>query len=188
MPEIVIADLPAATRARFGSDDAAQAALDAVLAAARRYCGWHVHPARTESLVLDGPGGHVLDLPSLMLTDVVHVLEDGRELDVNTLDWATSGPHGARIMKRSNWTARYRGVTATITHGYDEAPDWVRSIIEMVDSLSMGSVGSDGGPLKRKTVDDVTLEWFDFGAGANVAVYSTAAVLDAYKIEGVLFV
>lgn len=189
MPEIGLADLPAATRARFGSDDAAQAALDAVLAAARRYCGWHVHPERTEDLVLDGPGGYVLDIPTMRLVDVDNVIEDGEDLYVPNLDWSVGGPHGARITKRGGrWTNRYQAITATITHGFDDAPDWRKAIIDMVDSLSYGAASGDSGPLKRKTVDDVTYEWLDTGAAGVGAVYATSNVLDAYRLEPVLFV
>ena len=64
MPELAPSDLPAATLAKFADADAAQAAINAALVAARRFCGWHVSPVREDDeLVLDGPGGSVLSLP-----------------------------------------------------------------------------------------------------------------------------
>ncbi len=192
MAELAVGDLPAATRARFGSDAAAAAALDAVLAAARRHCGWHVSPARTEEITLDGPGGCILDIPTRRLTDVDGVTESGTDLDVDTLNWSTDGPHGARITKASGarWTDQYRAIVVDITHGFTEAQaaDWRRAIIDMVDAVSYESSAGSDRPLKRKRVDDTENEWFDFTAAADKAVYSSATVLDGYQIPGVLFV
>jgi hypothetical protein len=48
MPELDTSDLPAAVLARFADDNAAQDAIDAALAAARRHCGWHVSPPKPD--------------------------------------------------------------------------------------------------------------------------------------------
>lgn len=193
MAEIGPGDLSAATLARFGSSNAAQAAINAVLAAARRYCGWHVSPVRSETVVIDGPGGCVLDLPTRKLSALTSVSESGAALTVSALDWSADGPHGARVQKQSGarWSNRYRSISAVITHGFteSEAADWRRAIIDMVDAVSYESIGADGGPLKRKRVDDTEYEWFDYFAGAaDRAVYSSATVLDGYRLPGVLFV
>lgn len=192
MAEIATTDLSAATLARFGSEEAAQAALDAVLAAARRYCGWHVSPIREgDELTLDGPGGGVLDLPTRKLNALTEVVEGGTTLDVTKLDWAQDGPHGAPVRKQSGarWSCRYRSIVVTIDHGFTEAEaaDWRKAIIDMANTVSYTSATSSDA-LKRKRVDDVEYEWFDFASAAGDAVYSVSAVLDSYRISEVLFV
>lgn len=195
MAEIAITDLSAATLARFGSDEAAQAALDAVLVAARRYCGWHVSPARTaDELTLDGPSGQILDLPTRKLNALTSVSESGATLDVSTLDWSEDGPHGAPVRKQSGarWSCRYRSIVATVDHGFSEAEaaDWRKAIIDMVNTVSYSytSASTSEDALKRKRVDDVEYEWFDFASAAGEAVYTVSSVLDGYRLPEVLLV
>lgn len=187
MAEIGLSDLASATKTRLGGDVPAQAALDAVLVAARRHCGWHVSPVKTgDVLTLDGPGIGALDLPTGKLNALTSVVENGTSLDVARLDWSKTGV----VRKQSGawWSSRYRSIVAIITHGFTEAEavDWRRTIIAMVDAVSYASaaVGEDG-PLKRKKVDDVEYEWFD--AAAEQALLSVSAVLDAYRLPEVLF-
>lgn len=188
MAEIATSDLSAATLARFGSEEAAQAALDAVLVAARHYCGWHVSPVIEDAeLILDGPGISVLDLPTKRLTALTEVVEVSTELDVAKLDWSENG--AVRKQSGSAWSNRYRSIEVVIDHGYTEAEaaDWRKAIIDMVNIVSYSaSTSSDG--LKRKKVDDVEYEWFDFASAAGDAVYSVSAVLDRYQLPRVLFV
>lgn len=194
MAEIAITDLSSATMARFGNDnDVAQAALDAVLVAARHHCRWHVSPVRSDDeITLDGPSVSVLDLPTRKLNDLTSVVELGASLDVTKLDWATDGPHGAPVRKQSGacWSNRYRSIVVTMDHGFTEAEaaDWRRAIVSMVDSISYLYVGSGGNAgLKVKKVDDIQYEWFDFASAADKAVYSVESVLDAYRIHEVMF-
>jgi hypothetical protein len=193
--EIATTDLSAATLARFGSTSAAQAAINAVLAAARRYCRWYVSPVKTGDVVtLDGPVGCVLDLPTRKLSALTSVVEAGTTLDVTKLDWSADGPHGAPVRKQSGarWSSRYRSIVVTMTHGFTEAEaaDWRKAIIDMVNTVSYSYVAASASDdaLKRKRVDDVEYEWFDFASTAGQAVYTVSSVLDAYRIPEVLFV
>jgi len=159
--ELAPADLPAAVRARFADDTAAQAAINEVLAAARRYCGWHVSPVQVDQVFeLDGPGGHVLSLPTLSLNAVASVTELGVAVDVTMLD--RSRRKGTLTKQFGRWTGRDGAITATVTHGYTEAEasDWRRGVIAVVDARSQPMLRDDSG-LKRKHVDDVEYEWFE---------------------------
>lgn len=188
MAEVGIEDLPVDIRERFADDDAAQAAIDAVLAAARRYCGWHVSPVKTgDVLTLDGPGSCVLDLPTRRLSAVTSVTEDGASLDVTKLNWSSTGV----VRKRSGaaWSGWYRSIVATITHGYaeEEAADWRKAIVDMVTEISYAvsnTSGETSGPLKRKRVDDTEEEWSD---RSDEAVYLVGNVLDEYRLQTVMF-
>lgn len=161
MAEIAPGDLPAAVLARFADNAAAQDAIDTVLAAARRYCGWHVSPVKTdEAIDMDGPGGRVLSLPTLNLLSVASVTELGVSLDVTTLD--RSRRKGTLTKPWGYWSCRDGSIVATVTHGYTEAEaaDWRRAVITMVGKWSQGTT-RDGGDMKRKKVDDVEYEWFE---------------------------
>lgn len=160
MTELAPSDLPASVRALFATDDEAQAAINAVLAAARRYCGWVVSPvAEDVDLVVDGPGGRVLSLPTLNLIELGMVDEDGTE-------WTPADLRASRlglVRKRSGgcWTGAYSAITATITHGYTEAEaaDWRRAVVQLVGRRAQSS--RDSADLKRKKIDDVEYEWFE---------------------------
>lgn len=161
MAELTAGDLPASTLARFADNDAAQAAIDAALAAARRYCGWYVSPVQTDvDITLDGPGGRVLSLPTLNLLSVSSVDDDG--IAYVTADLRASRRGLVTKRQRGHWSPHYGSITATITHGLTEAEaaDWRAAIVKIVDAWARTSQ-RDGIDMKRKRVDDVEYEWFD---------------------------
>lgn len=188
MAELGPTDLPAAVRARFADDTAAQAAIDAALAAARRYCGWHVTPERTDTnLELDGPGGGVLSLPTLNLISIASLTENGEPVDVPSLD--KSRRKGTLTKRYGCWTARDGAITITMTHGFTEteAASWRAAVLELVDRMSatVGAVSGTSGPLVEKTVDDVTLRWMTaIGVQDNQNLFSMLnhELLDPYRI------
>lgn len=158
-------------------DDETQRQLDAALAYARNYCGWHVTPGQTEqSLTVDGPGATVLTLPTLALSALTAVTEDGVELDVDTIDWSARG----MLVKTSGlpWTARFRGITVTITHGFATAPDFDAAILAAIDRGGFAS----GDTADLKVIGPFQYETSGLAAGA---IFSDAemAVLDRYRLE-----
>lgn len=179
MAELAHSDLPAATLALFANTTAAQAAIDTALAAARRYCGWHVSPVRTNAEVtVDGPGGRVLSLPTLNLVSVSEVDDDGVTVDSADLRVSRIGV----VSKRSGgcWSAEFGAITATITHGFTEteASDWRAAIVSIVDARARATT-RDSGDLKRKRVDDVEYEWFESLVSSNSEL---AAKLAQFRI------
>ena len=91
--------------------------------AVREYCQWHVAPSVTQTLTLDGPGGSLLMLPSLRVTDVAEVTNDGTALA--DPEWSASG-----MIRARRWSSRFRGVSVTLTHGYDECPEDILAVLE----------------------------------------------------------
>lgn len=188
MAELAPADLPTVVRARFASDPAAQAWIDAALDEARRYCGWHVSPLRTdESLDLDGPGGCVLSLPTRNLVSVTSVTELGTALDLTKLD--RSRRKGTLTKQFGRWTGRDGSITAVVTHGFTEAEaaGWRKAVLELVDRMSsmVGAVNGTSGPMVEKTVDDVTYKWqTTVGDPGNQALFSliNRELLNPYRI------
>lgn len=148
--------------------------LGAALAAARSYCGWHVIGERTVTMTLDGPGSPLLVLPTLRLTDIAALTEDGQIIDPLTLEWSELG----LVYKaaRARWTRRYRGITATITHGFTEAADFNNAIVSMVDRLSQGQ----GGP---EVVGPFQFPGAPAAASGAVFTGIEKALLDQYRLE-----
>ena len=101
--------------------------------AVRDYCGWHIAPSITEEVTVDGSGGALLLLPTLRLTDLASITNDGRL--VANPEWSQTG------MVRGSWTGKFRGVVANMTHGFDECPAEVVAVIrEMVDGQARTGV------------------------------------------------
>lgn len=163
MSELTTDDVAAFTNNRLDAESGETARLlAAALAAARRYCGWHVSPVREDDeLDVDGPGGRVLSLPTLNLIEVSELVECGVSVDVSKLD--VSRRKGC-VVKQSGgcWTSRYGAITATVTHGFteDEGADFRHGVLLLVD-LKSREGQRDSSDLKRKKIDDVEYEWFE---------------------------
>lgn len=187
MPELTTADVEEFTRGRLADDDpVVQDILDAALVRARNYVGQHVSPVIEDDVVtLDGPGGTDLFLPTGKIGSVASVVENGTTLD--SADYVVSA-NVPRMLYRKNgcWTRQYAGITVTYTHGFseDEAADWRRAILMMVDRMSreqQSGARSDQDMLRKK-VDDVEYQWVDWGSAADRAITSVESILDHYQL------
>ncbi|QLF83986.1 head-to-tail adaptor [Gordonia phage Upyo] len=110
--------LTAETLGLDGTIPNVQSGIDRAVAYVRRVAGWHVFPLVEDTIVVDGEGGHVLTLPTLHVTDLSEITEHGTVLHPDTYEWSATGD-----VKRLGrcWTTRWRGITVTLTHGYDTA-------------------------------------------------------------------
>lgn len=162
MAELTAADLSTFTGGRLPNNSATTDLLNAALAAARRWCGWHVSPVLTGDVVdMDGPGGQVLSLPTLNLTAVTGLTENGVAVDVTKVD--VSRRKGC-VYKQSGrcWSNRFGAISATITHGFTEleAADWRRAVLELADRMSkQESSERDTDDMIMKQIDDVQYQW-----------------------------
>lgn len=194
--DITVGDVEQFTGGRLLASDAeVQRMLDAALATARRYTGWHVSPVITDDVVvLDGPGSRILQLPTRKLRGITEIVENTVDLDLTKLTWSATGA----VRKKSDafWTCAYRSITATIDHGYTaaEAADWRQAILSMVDEMSFvpatvsGSAAGDAG-LVRKKVAEVEYQWGDgMGTLAERALFSVRNILDDYRLLPVMLV
>lgn len=129
MPLVTIAQFAGYLRRDLNDLDAytAQLCLDGAAGLAVDYCEWHIAPSVTEDVTLDGSGTRIQPVPTLMLTELNAVTENGNAVDPDAVDWSANGI----LEKRSGgcWTRRRRGVVADITHGYDTTPSWVVTLI-----------------------------------------------------------
>lgn len=160
-------------------DERCQAVLDAVSASIRREAGWHIWPVvQDHELVLDGPGGRKLALPTMNLLDLQSISELGRDLDVEEeIDWSAIG----LVMKVNGvWTNRYRKIRAKITHGYPEAAD----LAWLACSLAARGLSSPMGAT-REQAGAISITWATPQSGVGgglVPLTSEQAVMDRYKL------
>ena len=165
--------------------------LAAALGWARRYCRWHVWPRRTEEIVVDGSGAEVLQLPSLRVAAIESVTEapswrgsspaadpvvlaEGRDFT-----WSAAG----MLRKRSGrWTAEFRGVTVSLTHGFDA--EEVSDLLGVVAQAAVRSANLAGGEIARVGSIGFQSTPGAAAAGGSAFLQSEYAVLDQFRLNG----
>lgn len=185
MPELTPADVQTFTRGRLSATDpVVQDILDAALVRARNYVEWHVSPVlENVAITLDGPGGRQLFLPTKRIVSLTSIVENGTA--VSPSGYVISADIANMVYRKNGcWTREYAGIVVTCTHGFDEdeAADWRRAIMLMVDRMSReqqtGARSDDDLVIKK--VDDVQYQWADWSASASRALTSVEAILDKY--------
>lgn len=160
--------------------------LDAASAAVRGYCGWHIAPSLTETLTLDGSGGQVQTLPTLHLTDVTEVLQNGTAVDLATVQWSAAG----YLWRPCAWSTPgcigaplLRGVTVAIVHGYTPVP---AELVAVVCSVAARAAVSPTGVVREQTGPfSVTYSQTAPNTAGGVALLpAETAILDRYRIPG----
>lgn len=152
--------------------------LNAAVDVVRNYCEWHVFPRRTDTVVLDGPGGELLALPSAYVVAVTSVSESGTSLVEGTdFEWSASG----RLRKLSGvWTERYRSISVTMQHGYDAAPDLLATIYAIATraaSSPQGATVDGAGPFSFSAAQ------LSSGSGGGLGLFAhEKAILDRYAL------
>lgn len=147
------------------------AAWSRACAAVRAYCGWHVAPSVTESITLDGSGTQFLMLPSLRVTDITAITEDGSTADATQYQWSATG----QLWRSWPWSGNFRSVVVDLTHGYDSCPEEILGVLE--EAASRGTAGtavSQVGQVRMGGVAGVP--------GAVSFLMEQKAVLDRYRI------
>lgn len=165
LPDLLsISEVPAGITA-----DALSAACDAV----RDYCGWHIAPSFTETRTIDGPGGDLLVLPTLYLTDLKDVTSDGQAVD--DPEWSQSG-----MVRRRCWSRKFRGIEVTMTHGYDTCPEALKGVV-----VSMAARGTAGPGASMTVAGPFTMTYGSaMQGGATGFLEAHRTVLDRYRLPG----
>lgn len=195
MAELTAEDVEDFTKGRLEDDGGTGEVtrmLNAALVAARRYVGWHVSPVReNDELIVDGPGGRRLQLPTRNIIAIVSIEEDGTAVD-SALYVKSADVPGLVVRRSGRWTCEPSGIAATVDHGFteDEAADWRQAILTMVDQMSQVPKDDSGsGRLVRKRVDDVEYEWSDseMSGLAGDSLFTVSHILDSYSRQPVYF-
>lgn len=162
-------DVQQATQGRLlQSDPETQRILDATLAKARRFCGWHVSPVRQDTVILDYPTRNTLILPTLKVVSLDAISVDGVAVDLNNVRRSREAPGVIGTKDGRPWGTYlpcadpgYGAISVTFTHGFTaaEAADFRDAVLRAIDTASM-QVGAGGdGPLEEIKVDDVSYRW-----------------------------
>jgi hypothetical protein len=165
--DLAVADVEAYTGGRMLASDAeTQRALDAALARVRRFCGWHVSPARTETLTVDCPWSSLLILPTMKIRSITSITVDGNAVDLTTVRTSADAPGCLETVNFQPWggyrtDSGFGRVAVALSHGFSaaEAADFRQAVLELIDSTSLQKGTGGSGPLVEKKVDDVTYRW-----------------------------
>jgi hypothetical protein len=130
--------------------------LDSAAGQIRDECGWHIAPTVTETVTLATGGGRVVLLPSLNVSTVVSVTDDGGV----ALDGWKVTPNGV-IRRSSNWP---EVIVVQFTHGFPSCPASLKAVIAerakdirdagrvKAESLASRSVALDLGSSRSESV------------------------------------
>lgn len=152
--------------------------LNAANQAIRTECGWHVAPIITEELVLDGPGGTSLLVPSKRVRQVLSAKSDG----VDVTDRVKFSRRAGVLSLSSGWSCDVGSIELEIEHGYDvaEVPDVAALIVTLTKraassgSIIQQSIGS--ASVRLATARD--------GSVAGVPLFeSEKAILAPYRLN-----
>lgn len=155
-----------------GMDEAAWAAA---ISAIRGYCRWHIAPNLPETVTVDGSGAGVLLLPTLHLTEVTSITNDGTAVDDLTV--VQRSEMGALKITSGTWSEKYGGVVAVIEHGYDFFP---QELLAVARSLA----SSPGTPALQLTSGPHSIQLSEAGqAGPSALQPLHKEILDRYRIR-----
>ncbi|MEU0871646.1 hypothetical protein [Nocardia brasiliensis] len=158
--------------------DLEQARLDGVIGDIRDYCGWHIAPAVAATITLDGSGADIVQIPTLRLSAVASVAENGVVIPATEYEWSADGSIRRLPLGRC-WTNRYRGVVVECTHGYAEVPAAIVSVVLDATSSTLAAPLGSGGETPEK------MGPFEFGGTKGAGAFTAAQlrVLDRYRVN-----
>jgi hypothetical protein len=185
--EQVIARLKRRALPKVLTDEEAADALDQAMGSVRGYCGWHVWPSQEVTETVDGRGGSMVPVASLMVTDVAAV-ETRTPGDMSADAWSAAAgwdfSEGGWLLASGCWPDGPRTIRTTYTSGYDEVPDDIAAVLvglaarteKMPAGVSSESAG--GESISYATYGTST----DSGQGGMLTT-AERAILDRYSLE-----
>ena len=118
---------------RGGDPDLVVAAAEG---AVRSYCGWHIAPARTETVTAMSDGGGALVLPTMQVRDVTAVRQLTTDGPVVDDAWRATPRLAAGVLLRTSDCWKYGGIyEVDCTHGYADVPPEVRAVVLDIANL-----------------------------------------------------
>ncbi|KQY58319.1 hypothetical protein ASD11_01235 [Aeromicrobium sp. Root495] len=155
------------------------AAVQRAQRAVRSYCGWHIAPAFTETLKLDGDGSNLLFLPSLKIGEIVSVVTDGRVVDLDQVDDSEAG---YLQLNAGCWSPRPGKTFVVLTHGYENAPE---DVVAVVTAVAARAIDSPSGRTREHAGEiDVGFALVGTGVSGGIALLEhEKAILDRYRVS-----
>lgn len=152
-----------------------------VTEAARAYCGWHIAPTITETIILDGSGDRTILLPSLRVVEVTSVKNLGVEVSLtDTTRWDWSRLTGVLRLYYEPFPWQLGSVEVEMRHGFDSCPTDLLDVCATVAARADMDVASMTGRFMAGP--------FQYDSSAEVRSGLTAftdlqtRVLDRYRI------
>lgn len=152
--------------------------LNAANQAIRTECGWHVAPIITEELVLDGPGGTALLVPSKRVRSIIMATSDGRDVT----DQVKFSRRAGVLTLASGWSCDVGSIELTLEHGYEL--DEVAEVAALIVTLTKRAATS--GAIVQQSIGSasVRLATGRDGSAAGVPLFeSEKAILEPYKLN-----
>lgn len=144
--------------------------LESVCDEIRRWCGWHIAPAKVGDVLVvdvDRMSNRVLSVPSLHVTAVTAVTNAADE-PIDDYEWRSIG----QLWREQGWPHGYRQVKVTLSHGFATTPAAVKAVV--VDMLRDLANAESGGGVSQVELDDATIVYANpyapRGASTNVGV------------------
>ncbi len=176
MPLLTGPDVEQYTGGRLLNDADTERLIGRGYAVARRFCGWPVTPVQSATVKRDGDGGRLLRLPTLRLVTFTAVLEDG--VDV-TADVVESADASGCLFKRSGgrWSRGIANIEVTMTHGFDDVPDFDAAVLSWIDRASLAPTGG-----RARVIGPIQYEVEPLAAGSPFTA-AERALLEPYRLE-----
>lgn len=169
--------------AQAGEPITANTWIEAASASIRAYCGWHIAPSLTHTLILDSNGTSTLMLPTMHVTNIEKVEVCGIDV-TEKVEWSETGM--LRLMDGKGFPDRFRAIKVTLTHGYgfDEVPD----VLALVTQIAQRAAASASTPsnLSTQSVNGASVGYLSAG-GAHLSTPLLNIEKDAlsrYRVTG----
>jgi hypothetical protein len=122
----------------------------------RDYCGWHIAPPRTDTVrILTDRRDLPILLPSLYVTGIVSVTDQGTLLDSDVYDFTTEG-----LLRRTDgnvWACGSGVIEVQFVHGYADPPPAVtRAVQSVAAQLPNGLKSKTAGPFSESYLNDLS--------------------------------
>lgn len=149
------------------------------ISAIRGFCRWHIAPNLPEVLTLDGSGGGLLLLPTLHLTGLTAVTNNGTAATADELAAIQWSEAGAIKITAGSFSSKFRGVVVEVVHGYDFFPPEILAV-----ARSLASAGPNGTPGRKLTSGPHSIELGEHAASGPFALSELhEAILHRYRIR-----
>lgn len=175
------AELAEYTAGLIGPDDPrSQVILDGATKALQNYAGWHIAPAESVTLILDG-GSSVLYLPTLKLNSVTSITVDGALQDVTSYEWSRVTGN-VRVKNHGYFPDSWGGITVVFNSGHATVPADLKQIVLQVSAQALSSPTG----ATREQAGQVSMQWATTApgvAGGLSLLGRDLAIIGHYRIE-----
>ena len=154
--------------------------VDAAVAALRGVIGWHVAPARVETVLMDvNWPARWMTLPTRLLASVDSIA-DADTGEVIPADQYRVSTHLHSVRQSTRWPLGYESVEVAMTHGYQECP---ADLLPVIAELARAGRGAAKGDVTTVSNGIYSVGFGDLSGSSTPAPFSTAATVARYSLR-----